>query len=175
MYIELTPQDTIRDLQELMMQSIPKFEFPKVDLYDYEIKIDVIDETELDTSDFLLGVVWDELPEEAETTPRVMVDRSTFNFELTPEEIEILATLMLCAWVQRQVSSIENTRMKFSGTDFKMTSQANHLQKLLSLLAEAQRQDRHYQRLYGRRRRNLESDNKYRSNWDVFHTGVYLQ
>jgi hypothetical protein len=42
--------------------------------------------------------------------------------ELTSEEINILALLMKCAWVQRQVSSIENTRMKYSGADFKMTS-----------------------------------------------------
>jgi len=43
---------------------------------------------------------------------------------------------MMCAWVQRQVTSIENTRMKYSGSDFKMTSQANHLQKLMGLLSE---------------------------------------
>jgi hypothetical protein len=29
--------------------------------------------------------------------------------------------------------------MKYSGADFKMTSQANHLGKLLSLLSETQR------------------------------------
>jgi hypothetical protein len=33
--------------------------------------------------------------------------------------------------------------MKYSGTDFKMTSQANHLAKLLTLLAETQRQSHH--------------------------------
>ena len=40
----------------------------------------------------------------------------------TAEEINILACLMKQGWVQRQVSSIENTRMKYSGSDFKMTS-----------------------------------------------------
>nr|DAG21586.1 MAG TPA: hypothetical protein [Caudoviricetes sp.] len=29
---------------------------------------------------------------------------------------------MMCGWVQRQVTSIENTRMKYSGSDFKFTS-----------------------------------------------------
>nr|DAM27226.1 MAG TPA: hypothetical protein [Caudoviricetes sp.] len=29
---------------------------------------------------------------------------------------------MMCAWVNRQVASIENTRMKFTSSDFKMTS-----------------------------------------------------
>ena len=56
--------------------------------------------------------------------------------------------------------------MKYSGTDFKMTSQANHLAKLLTLLAETQRQSHHMQRLYKRRR--VDKDGTIRSNWDVF-------
>jgi hypothetical protein len=56
-----------------------------------------------------------------------MVEKSTFHGDLNSEEINILAILMMIAWVQRQVTSIENTRMKYSGSDFKMTSQANHL------------------------------------------------
>ena len=80
---------------------------------------------------------------------------------------------MLCAWVQRQVSSIENTRMKYSGSDFKMTSQANHLQKLQSLLSECQRQSHHMQRLYKRRKINR-LDKRYQSNWDnALGHGVY--
>ena len=106
-----------------------------------------------------------------------MIDNSSFNFELTPEEINILAILMMVAWVQRQVTSIENTRMKFSGPDFKMTSQANHLSKLLALLAETQRQSKHMQRLYKRRRRETVEGNRtiYRSNWDVFGKGVLVR
>mgnify|MGYP003300396952 FL=1 len=68
-------------------------------------------------------------------------------------------------WVQRQVTSIENTRMKYSGTDFKFTSQANHLSKLLSLLKECQRQSHHMQRLYKRRR--FDDAGRYESNWSV--------
>ena len=56
--------------------------------------------------------------------------------------------------------------MKYSGTDFKMTSQANHLGKLLSLLEETQRQSLHMQRLYGRRKSDSEGNIK--SNWSVF-------
>ena len=43
---------------------------------------------------------------------------------------------MMIGWIQRQITSIENTRMKYSGSDFKFTSQANHLSKLLMLLGE---------------------------------------
>jgi hypothetical protein len=72
---------------------------------------------------------------------------------------------MMISWTQRQVTSIENTRIKFSGSDFKFTSQANHLSKLLNLLAENQRQSHHMQRLYKRRR--FDKDGKYESNWSV--------
>jgi hypothetical protein len=56
--------------------------------------------------------------------------------------------------------------MKYSGADFKMTSQANHLAKLLTLLNETQRQSHHVQRLYKRRRTG--SNGEIKSNWDVF-------
>ena len=93
------------------------------------------------------------------------VEHSSFNVELSSEEINILAILMMTAWLQRQISSIELTRMKYSGTDFKMTSQANHLAKLLNLLAESQRQSHHMQRLYKRRKTN--SLGNISSNWSV--------
>jgi hypothetical protein len=37
MYVELTPQDTIRDLRNLLINAIPGFEFPRQNLYDYTI------------------------------------------------------------------------------------------------------------------------------------------
>ena len=165
MYLELTPEDTIKDLQNLIVDAIPGFEFPRQDLYNYQIKIEEIGEDELLPDDFILGTVWGEIPEDNSLqVPRVIVDRSFFGVNLTPEEINILALLMKQSWVQRQVTSIENTRMKYSGPDFKMTSQANHLSKLLSLLEESRRDSFHMQRLYKRRKM---SDNGYKSNWSV--------
>ena len=38
MYMELTPEDTIKDLQNLLIEAIPGFEFPRVRL-DYTIKV----------------------------------------------------------------------------------------------------------------------------------------
>lgn len=168
MYLELTPQDTIRDLQNLLIDAIPGFEFPRKNLYDYEIKTEIIREDLVQEDDFILGVLWNELTVDESTEeniPNCVVERSYFNVELTSEEINILALLMKQGWVQRQVSSIENTRMKYSGSDFKMTSQANHLQKLLSLLSEAQRESFHMQRLY--KRRKLDDSGNYQSNWSV--------
>ena len=123
MYVELTPQDTIRDLRNLLIDAIPGFEFPRHDLYDYEIKTEIKNQDQLDDDDFALGIVWDELEtDELDDAPPIMVEHSAFNATLTSEEVNILAILMMCGWVQRQVTSIENTRMKYSGSDFKMTS-----------------------------------------------------
>ena len=164
MYLELTPMDTVKDLQNLLIDAIPGFEFPRKDLYDYEISIQEIREDELVSDDFTIGTTWDTLPEIGDlSVPNVIVDRSYFRAELTAEEINILALLMKQGWVQRQVTSIENTRMKYSGADFKMTSQANHLAKLLSLLTECRRDSFHMQRLY--KRRKLDDKGTYQSNW----------
>jgi hypothetical protein len=164
MYLELTPEDTLKDLQNLLIDAIPGFEFPRTNLYDYETSVVKILENEVVEEDFVLGVVWDDGDGELLEVPYVLVDRSNFNVELSSEEINILALLMKQAWVQRQVTSIENTRMKYSGADFKMTSQANHLAKLLSLLTESRRDSFHMQRLY--KRRKLSKDG-YSSNWSV--------
>ena len=145
MYLELTPEDTIRDLQNLLIDAIPGFEFPRIDLQNYILDVVEIDEDKVEKDDFVLGVVWnDSLTEEEDNkVPKVLVERSRFNVELSSEEINILALLMKQSWVQRQVTSIENIRMKFSGSDFKMTSQANHLAKLLTLLEESRRDSFH--------------------------------
>ena len=161
LYLELTPEDTLKDLQNLLINAIPGFEFPRQNLYDYTIEVREMDEPDLTPEDFVLGVAWGEILDTS-LTPRVLVDKSHFNIELTPEEINILALLMKQGWVQRQVTSIENTRMKYSGSDFKMTSQANHLSKLLSLLVESRRDSFHMQRLYKRRKL---ADGGYKSNW----------
>ena len=165
MYMELTPEDTIKDLQKLLINAIPEFEFPRKNLNNYTLLIDKIPQSELTEEDFVIGIVWGELPEDNMTPSYVLVEKSYFEVELTTEEINILAILMMEAWVQRQVTSIENTRMKYSGSDFKMTSQANHLSKLLSLLGETQRQSLHMQRLYKRRR--IGGNGNYESNWSI--------
>lgn len=154
MYIELTPADTKRDMQALLVDSIPGFEFPR-QVITYQISTSEVPLTEVPEDAFVLSS-----DEDAGTA---FIDNSAFGVDLTDEEINIYAILMMVAWIQRQVASIENTRMKYSGTDFKLTSQANHLQKLLTLLAEGQRQSHHMQRLY--KRRKTDENGKILSNW----------
>lgn len=94
------------------------------------------------------------------------IDTETFNCHLTSEEINIFALLMYNTWLQRQVASVEQTRMKYSGSDFKMTSQANHLAKLMELKKEAERQSHHMQRLY-KRRKIIDKNGSIKSNWST--------
>ena len=167
MYLELTPQDTYRDLQSLLVDAIPGFEFPRKVL-SYTI-------TKITTTPEAVGyaalgaflsdpdIPYSGIVIEETESGDVVVDESSFDVDLTSEEINILAILMMNGWLQRQVTSIENTRMKYSGTDFKFTSQANHLSKLLSLLKECQRQSHHMQRLY--KRRKIDENGQIKSNW----------
>lgn len=98
--------------------------------------------TEQDTRNDLKNILLDAIPGfEFPRFPLYDYDETTetYNVALTEEEINILAILMYNSWLQRQVASVEHVRMKYSGTDFKMTSQANHLAKLMELKKEAER------------------------------------
>lgn len=87
--------------------------------------------------------------------PRVNLNNQTndgFNTSLSIEEMNIIATYMIVEWIGYQLASIENVRMKYSGSDFKFTSQANHMHKLNNLQKDYERKGFHLQRLYKRRK-----------------------
>ena len=176
MYMELTPVDTVKDLQNLLLCAIDGFEFPRVRLDEYTVDVQQKWEHDLNMDDFVIGYIWNEIEiDDLTDTPQsqmAIIDNSEFNATLTHEEKNILATLMMEGWLQRQITSIENIRMKYSGSDFKLTSQANHLSKLLNLLSEVQRQSHHLQRLY-KRRRTCKDSGLIESNWDVLRFGTY--
>lgn len=164
MYLELTPQDTYRDLQSLLIDAIPGFEFPRKVL-SFTLENSTITPNEIMPISLgsFVEIPYSGIVVEEDPNGDFVVDYSSFDVDLTDEEINILAILMMCGWTQRQVTSIENTRMKYSGTDFKFTSQANHLDKLLKLLSECQRQSHHMQRLY--KRRKTDDKGNIVSNW----------
>lgn len=126
LYLELTKEDTMRDCEDIFVNAVPNFEFPRFSVFDYLLE-DYIDEA---------GV------------PK----RGFYNFKISKEEIDILSDLMMIEWLRRQIASVENTRMKYSGSDFKFTSQANHLDKLLKTKTTFDATNRHKQRLYKRRK-----------------------
>lgn len=128
MYMELTEQDTYQILQQLLISALPKFEFPRQSL-EY-IKIQKQQNDDNTTQEW------------------------RFINKLTNEQINIITTYMIVEWIGQQLASVENVRMKYSGSDFKFTSQANHMQKLLQMKKDYEREGFHLQRLYKRRRKN---------------------
>lgn len=126
MYVTWTYEDTKRDVQNIFLDAVQGFEFPRFALEDFNDDLD-------------------------------------YNIEITSEEVNILAILMVRSWLQRQIASIENVRQKYSGNEFKLTSQASHLSKLLSLSEDWEKKDRRAQRLYKRRKKD--KDGVYQSNW----------
>ena len=142
MYMELTREDTFSMLSELLDSAISWFEFPRQSL---EIQS----------------------PEDPDDS-----EDGYFINDLSNEEIKILAVYMVQEWVGQQLASVENTRMKCSGSDFKFTSQANHLAKLQSLQKEYERKGFHLQRLY--KRRKIDDNGVYRSTMhSIMETPVY--
>lgn len=116
MYMELSEDDTKKIIVDIFENSLHWFEFPRVNIYDYNLEFE------------------------------------EYNIELTKEEINIIATYMIVEWIGQQLASIELIRMKYSGSDFKFTSQANHMHKLTNLQKEYERKGFHLQRLYKRRK-----------------------
>lgn len=146
MYMELTEEDTYTMLQDLLINSLSRFEFPRFDIFEYEEGAwGYIGEYEGIESD------------DKEVAAYGWVG-GTFNIELTIEEINIIALNMVIGWLGQQLDTTENTRMKYSGSDFKFTSQANHMAKL-KVMIDAHKQDSlHLQRLYKRRIRMIDGE-----------------
>jgi len=112
----------------LVVSALPKFEFPRQELKYVAVELDDM--------------------EDEDGNPIIEYE---FQTELTDEEKNIVATYMIVEWIGQQLASVENTRMKYSGSDFKFTSQANHMQKLLQMKKDYEREGFHLQRLYKRR------------------------
>lgn len=119
MYMELTKEDTESMVQELLLSALSWFEFPRVDINDYDLAA------------------------------------GCFNVALSLDEINIISTYMVKEWLGQQLASVENTRMKYSGSDFKFTSQANHMAKLKNLAETYKQEGFHLQRLYKRRKKDI--------------------
>ena len=128
MYMELNELDTFRLLEDFLITAIHKFEFPRINLNDYELQ-GIVDE----------GIYEGVESNHIACTIYIYSD-GYFNNYLTAEEINILSTYMIVEWLGQQLASVENTRMKYSGSDFKFTSQANHMQKLLTLKKDYERE-----------------------------------
>ena len=138
MYMELTELDTYQILQDLLINAIPRFEFPRFNIFDYE-------------EGFLDEETYEGVESGGIEVPAIIWSGGFFNHNLTKEEINILSICMVIEWLGQQLETTENTRMKYSGSDFKFTSQANHMAKIKVLIDAMNKDCIHLQRLYKRR------------------------
>ena len=142
MYMEMTELDLTRQLQSILLNALPLFEFPRFDLYDYE-------EGTYEDLGIYKGV-----ESGGVEVPATGWVGGTFNTHLTLDEINILSSAMVVEWLGLQLATTENTEMKYSGSDFKFTSQANHMAKIQNMKANYEKEGFHLQRLYKRRKKD---------------------
>lgn len=140
MYMEMTELDTLEMLQDLLINAIPRFEFPRFDIFDYE-------------PGYLMGIgTYTGVESDGVEVPATAWVGGSFNAELTQEEVNILSLSMVVEWLGQQLATTENTRLKYSGSDFKFTSQANHMAKIKVMMDSYRQECFHLQRLYKRRK-----------------------
>jgi len=58
-----------------------------------------VPESTITEDDYVIGLIWDELVDGEEPIQMALVEKSEFGAELTAEEIEILAILMMNGWL----------------------------------------------------------------------------
>lgn len=83
----------------------------------------------------------------------VDMSRKQFKVNLTVEEMRIIRSYMVVEWLNFQIASVENVRQKYSGSDWKFTSQASHIDKLLKMRDTYNTEGYSLQRLYCRRKK----------------------
>ena len=140
MYMELTELDTYEMLQDLLFIALPRFEFPRFDLTDYE-------------EGAICGVgTYSGVASEYVTVPAKAWIGGHFNSKLTEEEINIISLSMVVEWLGQQLATTEITRLKYSSADYKFSSQAAHMAKIKLLMDSYRQECFHLQRLYKRRK-----------------------
>lgn len=81
------------------------------------------------------------------------LEKQQFNWKLSTEEMIVLRQYMIAQWIGYQLATIDLIRQKYSGSDFKFTSQASHIKQLVALKKEYETQGFHLQRVFRRRGR----------------------
>lgn len=92
-----------------------------------------------------------EFPYEKNLFDTIDLENKTFGIKLNLEEKMIIRQYMISEWIGYQLATIDLIRQKYSGTDFKFTSQASHIKQLTALKAQYEQKGLHLQRLYRRR------------------------
>jgi len=108
--LDFTVEERMEILDGLLKKSISRFKACQTDLLDRTERIPA-----------------------TKTTPAV---EGQFNQDLTEEETNILATIMRKYWLNDKIYNLELLQQKMTSKDWKLTSQAGHLLRLIALNQE---------------------------------------
>ena len=108
--LDFTVEERMEILDGLLKKSISRFKACQTDLLDRTERIPA-----------------------TENTPAV---EGQFNQDLTEEEMNILATIMRKYWLNDKIYNLELLQQKMTSKDWKLTSQAEHLLRLIALNQE---------------------------------------
>ena len=95
-------------------------------------------------------------------TPFVLdLNNKVFTVKLTTTEMVILRLYMICEWLGYQIANADLVRQKYSGSEFRLTSQASHIKQLVAMKQDYELKALKMQRLYSRR--EYDSEGRVRS------------
>ena len=89
------------------------------------------------------------------------LENKTFTEKLTLTEMKVIQCYMISEWIGYQLANVDLVRQKYSGSDFKFTSQASHIKQLTTMKQEYDLKALKMQRLYSRR--EVDEDGRMRS------------
>lgn len=120
MYIFLDKKDTIVILQEMLLNAICNFNYPKFQIEEYEQLEPVFHDEE-------------QVIDGVKTLVREISDDSYFKADLSMIEMNIIAELMVLEWINQQLFKGDLVSQLYTGSESRKDSQANHIAKLESL------------------------------------------
>jgi len=141
LFTELTMEECFEQMESVLMRAITGFKFPKFRPFAYDLEYEALRDEE--------GNV---------------ISKGAFEDELTLEEINIIVDLMIIEWFHRELARADLTRQKYSGPDFKFTSQAAHIQRLNAIIESKIKENKRMQAMYGRRM--IDDEGRIKPNYD---------
>ena len=162
LYLELTYEDTFKMLEKMLMQAIAMFKWPRFPKYAFNRDIPT-----------MVGESKTIGPDGEEIVEEVILSKGCWTIQLTLEEIDILSDLMMIKWMDMQLFSANNTKMRYSSSDFKFTSQANHISKLSALKRDLEQSVKSKQSMY--RRQKIDAFGNVTPDYEGLSTPKYLQ
>ncbi len=105
MYVSLGQEDAYADMEQMLLEGVNKFSFPKINLRNYDLSY---------ADDYNLS-------------------KGKFNVVLGIGELDILTDYMVISWVKRQIAHCRLVEMNYSGADAKVLNTKSQIEALTGM------------------------------------------